>query len=260
MVSAVPRNKPTSIIGTRASRPRLPMNWFIFIKPIIWLLCLVMIYTVYSNWSKILESLDRGPIRAYALTHKTQFTTNADIREVLAKEPQLKGYFGQDIHEIKQKFLDIPWIRDIVVRKVYPDRLSITVLEHRPAAIWNKDFLLSEQGVIFSLPKDRFDPTGLPILFGPDSEGKMVLEAWSKIRHDLKARNLDLLSVAMDNRGSWTITLDNGVELKLGRGEWLPKIDRFVSIFPEIEIPDGKRLAYVDLRYNHGAAVGFRNK
>lgn len=64
----------------------------------------------------------------------------------------------------------------------------------------------------------------------------------------------------MDSRGAWSIRLDNGVELKLGRGEWLPKIDRFVTIFPEIDIPEGKRLSYVDLRYEHGASVGFNNQ
>ena len=62
----------------------------------------------------------------------------------------------------------------------------------------------------------------------------------------------------MDNRGSWAITLSNNVELRLGRGEWTPKIDRFVAIFPKINVPEGQQLAYVDLRYEHGAAVGFR--
>ena len=85
-----------------------------------------------------------------------------------------------------------------------------------------------------------------------------MLDAWYKIQKDLQSRNLGLMSVATDIRGSWTITLDNQVQLRLGRGDWLPKIDRFVTIFPEIDVPDGKRLAYVDLRYEHGAAVGFR--
>ena len=61
----------------------------------------------------------------------------------------------------------------------------------------------------------------------------------------------------MDSRGAWSIILSNNVELKLGRGEWTSKIDRFMLIFPEIDIPEGQRLAYVDLRYEHGAAVGF---
>ncbi|WGE64630.1 cell division protein FtsQ/DivIB [Actinobacillus equuli] len=234
-----------------------PFNRLVLIKPLIVLLCAIFAFIVYSNWHHWLENLDKSPIRAYALTHKTRFTTNADVRETLSQKPVLKGYFGQDIQQVKEKLLGISWVRDVVVRKLYPDRLSITLIEHNPVAIWNNTNFLSEQGVVFSLPADRMDKTGLPVLYGPDTEGKVVLDAWSKIKADLKARNLELQSVAVDNRGSWTITLSNHVELRLGRGEWTPKIDRFVTIFPEINVPEGQRLAYVDLRYEHGAAVGF---
>ncbi|AUI66272.1 MULTISPECIES: cell division protein FtsQ/DivIB [Glaesserella] len=257
---AVFRKKPTSVIRTKVSKPKPPINWLSFFKPALVLICLVFVYIVYANWVNWLQALDKTPIRSYALTHKTQFTTNNDIREVLSKEPVLKGYFGQNIQEVKEKFLALSWVKDVVVRKVYPDKLSLTLLEYRPVALWNNSQYLSEQGVVFSLPSERFDHSGLPILYGPDSEGKVVLEAWNKIKTDLKARNLGLYSVAMDNRGSWSIRLDNGVELRLGRGDWLPKIDRFVTIFPEIEIPEGKRLSYVDLRYEHGASVGFSNQ
>ena len=251
------RKKPTSVIRTKASKPKNPTNWLLLIKPILMLVCLILAYVIHSNWSNWLALLDKTPIRAYALTHKTQFTTNADIREVLSKEPVLKGYFEQDIQEIKTKFLDIPWIQDVAVRKVYPDRISLTLVEHRPMAIWNEKHFVSAQGKVFDLPTERFNSEGLPELYGPDSEAKKVLDAWYKIQKDLESRNLVLKSVAMDIRGSWTITLNNYVELRLGRGDWLPKIDRFVTIFPEIDIPDGKRLSYVDLRYEHGAAVGF---
>ncbi|MDH2924441.1 cell division protein FtsQ [Nicoletella semolina] len=259
-MSVVFHKKPTSVIHTSASKPSSPMNAMLIVKPIIVLLCLALGIFLLLNWQSILQGLDKNPIRAYALTHQTRFTTDADIRGALTKEPALKGYFGQDIQEVKQKLLNIPWVKEVTARKMYPDRLSITLLEHTPVAIWNSHSLLSEQGVVFSLPKDRFNSRGLPILFGPDEQGKVVLEAWTKIKRDLETRQLGLRSVSMDNRGAWIILLDNGVELRLGRGDWLPKIDRFVTIFPEIDIPEGKMLTYVDLRYEYGAAVGFINK
>lgn len=259
-MSVVFRKKPTSVIGTKISKPDNPIDWLIFIKPMILFVCLIFGYILYANWTSVLESLDKTPIKSYALTHKTRFTTNQDIRETLSQAPQLKGYFGQDIQAVKERFLALSWVRDVVVRKVYPNRLSLTLIEHIPAARWNHSQFVSDKGVVFGLPEGRFDAQNLPLLFGPDSESKVVLEAWGKIKRDLNTRNLRLKAVAMDTRGSWTITLDNDVELRLGRGDWLPKIDRFVSIFPEIDVPEGKRLSYVDLRYEHGAAVGLSNK
>lgn len=229
----------------------------VFIKPLIVLLCALFLFSVYSNWQNTLESFDKTRIRAYALTHKTQFTTNADIRDALSKGGPLKGYFGQNIQEVKNRLLSIPWVKEVVVRKLYPDRLSITLIEHRPFAIWNDNYFVSDKGAIFALPKERLDKIELPLLYGPDTEGKKVVDAWNKIRADLNARKLDLTSVSVDNRGSWAIRLSSQVELRLGRGGWTPKIDRFVKIFPEINVPEGNRLSYVDLRYPHGAAVGF---
>lgn len=251
------KRKPTSAIQTRASKSKEPIQWRLFIKVALVILCAIFGYSVYVNWSSLLENLDSTPIKSYALTHRTRFTTDADIREILSKEPVLKGYFGQNINEINERFLAVSWVKNVLVRKIYPNKLSITLVEYQPVARWNNKQYLSEQGVIFSLPEDRFKGDNLPILFGPDSESKVVLEAWNKIKQDLMLRNLALFSVEMDNRGAWTIRLDNGVALRLGRGDWLPKIDRFVAIFPQIDVPSDMRLSYVDLRYEHGAAVGF---
>lgn len=257
---AVSHKKISAVVKTKAGKSARQFNWLGFVKPALMLLGLILGLVVYSQWAVLLESLDRGSIKSYALTHKTRFTTNADIREILSREPALKGYFGQDIQEIKDRFLTLPWVRNVIVRKVYPDRLSITLSEHQPVARWNNDKVVSDQGVVFSIPGDRLDTSTFPLLFGPDSEGKGVLEAWSRIKQDLKLRNLVPASIETDNRGAWSVTLDNGVSLRLGRGDWLPKIDRFVAMFPQIEVPPEMRLAYVDLRYEHGAAVGFVKK
>lgn len=260
---AVLRKKKNVVKRKKSVLPLRSQGSYSFInlvKPLIILVCVLCGYLVYSYWTDLLEKLDQKPISAYALTHKLQFTTEADIRETLMKMPNLKGYFAQDIAEIETELLKMPWIRGVVARKLWPDRLSLTLLEHRPVAIWNNNQLLSEQGVVFSLPAGRVNLDGLPILYGSDSQSKLVLDTWNEINIDLKVRQLVLKSVSVDDRGSWQITLADGIILKLGRGKWREKIDRFVTIFPQVDIPEGKRISYVDLRYEHGAAIGFSKK
>jgi len=97
---AILRKKTASSVRFKPLKAKTsfnPFNRLVLIKPAIVLLCIIFSFTVYSNWQHWLESLDRTPIRAYALTHKTRFTTNSDIRETLSQTPALKGYFGQDI-------------------------------------------------------------------------------------------------------------------------------------------------------------------
>ncbi|PJG85563.1 cell division protein FtsQ/DivIB [Conservatibacter flavescens] len=232
-------------------------GFFMLIKPLLVLLCVGVLYFIYANWQGWLEKLDNKPISAFALAGAPQFTTYTDVRDVILEMGDLKGYFGQDVDLIRAKIESLPWIKGAIVRKIWPDRLSIWVTEYQPAAIWNDTQLVSPQGEIFKLPFDKLKNPNLPQLSGPDFQSQVVLAAWSQIFRELRAKNLSLKSVGVDERGSWQIVLDNDVLLKLGRGEWTKKIERFVTIYPQIEVPEHKKLSYVDLRYNVGAAVGF---
>ena len=83
MVAVIRKKKSSNFGPFKAIQGKisfLPKTWFGYIKPLIVLLCFLVAFLVYSNWHSLLESLDKTPIRSYALTHKTQFTTNSDIR------------------------------------------------------------------------------------------------------------------------------------------------------------------------------------
>jgi len=230
------------------------------IKPLLVLLCVGMLYFAYANWQSWLEKLDDKPISAFALLGTPTYTTNVDVRDMILKMGELKGFFGQNVDVVREQIQSMPWIKGAVVRKIWPDRLSILVAEYHPIAYWNEDQFLSSDGAVFKLPVEKLKETNMPRLFGPDYKSAEVLEAWHKIFNELKSKNLTLKSVAIDERGSWEITLDNDILLKLGRGEWKTKIDHFVTIYPQIEIPENKRIDYVDLRYKVGGSVAFTDK
>lgn len=240
--------------GIRASAPRT--RFFMQVKPLIVLLCAGIIFYVYSNWQNWLEKLDERPISAFNLVGTPTFTKDEDVRDMLIKMGDLKGFFGQDVSAVREQIQKMPWIRQAVVRKIWPDRLNILVSEYIPIAIWNDNEFLSSDGVVFKLPMDKLQDKNLPRLAGPDYQSQVVLEAWKKIYHDLKGKGLTLKSVAIDDREAWQLELDNGVVIKLGRGEWKTKLDRFATIYPQIEVPENKKLSYVDLRYSVGAAIG----
>ncbi|PJG83004.1 cell division protein FtsQ/DivIB [Caviibacterium pharyngocola] len=246
------RHKTTQ--GIRAGAQKSGV--FMQIKPLFVLLCLGLAFYVYSNWQEWLEKLDSRPISAFALVGSPTFTTDADVRDTLLKMGDLKGFFGQDIDLVREQIQTMPWVKSAVVRKIWPDRLSIWVAEHYPVAVWNETDYLSREGVVFTLPSEKVKEQNLPRLAGPDYQSAVVLDAWNKIYQDLKSKGLVLKAVAIDARGSWQVVLDNDVKLKLGRGDWKEKLDRFATIYPQIEVPENKKLSYVDLRYGVGAAVG----
>lgn len=213
---------------------------------------------VCVNWQKILERLDNNrTISAFVLTNHTSFTRYDDIRDTIVKMGGLSGFFSQDIEVVRKQIETMTWIKSVAVRKIWPDKLSITIAEHQPIAIWNDSDFLSNDGLVFQLPMERLKNKDLPLLSGPDYQSNLVLENWYKIDANLKQKGLMLKKLAIDDRGSWLVTLDSGILLKLGRGNWQDKLERFATIYPQIEIPANKKLSYVDLRYDVGAAVGF---
>ncbi|WP_439287121.1 cell division protein FtsQ/DivIB [Lonepinella sp. BR2357] len=240
-----------------AKLPEFGLKNFIQIKPILLLLCLGLLYYTYTHWQSLLEKLDDKPISAFALLGSPQYTTNEDVRDKILQLGELKGFFGQDVHLVCEQIQSLPWIKGALVRKIWPDRLSIVVSEYTPVAFWNENEFLASDGTVFSLPFDKLKNTDMPRLFGLNYQSSEVLEAWNKIYKDLKAKNLNLKTLAVNERGAWEVILDNDITLKLGRGEWKNKIDRFVTIYPQIDVPENKKINYVDLRYNVGAAVSF---
>ncbi|OOF82226.1 cell division protein FtsQ [Rodentibacter ratti] len=250
--------KRKSTPNTRYSESRF--KYFLQLRLLSVILCIGLGYFVYSNWQNWLESLDSKPITAYALVGKTEFTDYADVQDVLLKMGTLKGFWGQDVKVIQEQIETLPWIKGAVVRKVWPNRLSIWLTEYIPVAVWNKTEFVTKDGTVFQLPMERLKNKVLPYLGGPDYQSQKVLEAWNQIYADFKAKNLNVKGVTIDARGAWQVTLDNDIVLKLGRGEWKSKLERFVTIYPQIEVSEGKRIDYVDLRYAAGAAVGMTDK
>ena len=235
-------------------------KYYFHIRAFLALLGILFALSIYFNWQTLLEKMDDKPISGFALAGQKVFTTDADIKESLLKMGTLKGFWGQDVEPIQTQIEALPWVKSSIVRKIWPNRLSIWITEYQPVAFWNQNQFVTQDGVVFQLPIERLKENTLPYLGGPDYQSLKVLEAWNQIYADFKSKNLIAKGMNIDERGAWQVTLDNDIVLKLGRGEWKSKLERFVTIYPQVDVPENKKIDYVDLRYAAGAAVGMADK
>ena len=95
--------------------------------------------------------------------------------------------------------------------------------------------------VLFSASLCTFNGKNLPYLGGPDYQSLKVIETWNQIYVNLKSNNIMAKGVNIDDRGAWQVQLDNDIVLKLGRGDWKSKLERFVTIYPQIDVPENKK-------------------
>ena len=235
-------------------------KYYFHIRVFLALLGILFALGIYFNWQTLLEKMDDKPISGFALAGQKVFTTDADIKESLLKMGMLKGFWGQDVEPIQAQIEALPWVKSSIVRKIWPNRLSIWITEYQPVAFWNQNQFVTQDGVVFQLPIERLKENTLPYLGGPDYQSLKVLDAWNQIYADFKSKNLIAKGMNIDERGAWQVTLDNDIVLKLGRGEWKSKLERFVTIYPQVDVPENKKIDYVDLRYAAGAAVGMADK
>ncbi|HHF1624443.1 TPA: cell division protein FtsQ/DivIB [Haemophilus influenzae] len=231
-------------------------KYYFHIRAFAVLLGVFFLLGVYFNWQSILEKMDDKPISAFALVGQNTFTTDNDIKESLLKMGELKGFWGQDVAPIQAQIEALPWVKGAIVRKMWPNRLSIWVSEYQPVAFWNQNQFVTLDGIVFQLPSVRLTAKNLPYLGGPDYQSLKVIETWNQIYINLKSNNIMAKGINIDDRGAWQVQLDNDIVLKLGRGDWKSKLERFVTIYPQIDVPENKKIDYIDLRYTTGAAVG----
>lgn len=90
--------------------------------------------------------------------------------------PRLDGnFFSFDLERGRAAFESVPWVRRAAVRRVWPNRLAVTLEEHRAVALWQGqgdddragERLVNLQGEVFEVNLGDVEDEQLPLLSGP---------------------------------------------------------------------------------------------
>lgn len=168
------------------------------------------------------------------------------------------SFFGVDLQRIRDKLEQLPWIESASVRRIWPDTLQVRVVEQVPLAYWGSDGLVSQRGEVFrpeKLPKLK----GMAVLEGEDASAPRITREYLRMRTLLETAGLRLAHVWVDARQAWRLQTDNGVVLNLGRREVLPRLTRFVQLYPYLQQQSKRMPQAVDLRYTNGFTVRWRD-
>lgn len=222
----------------------------------------VLLTVFFGGWMVLgwMEDAQRLPLSKLVVTGERHYTRNDDIRQSILALGAPGTFMTQDVNIIQSQIERLPWIKQASVRKQWPDELKIHLVEYVPLARWNDQHMMDADGNAFSVPSDRTSKQNLPMLSGPEGSEGEVLQGFRAMGQVLAKSNFTLKEAAMTARRSWQLTLTNGIRLNLGRDETMKRLDRFVELYPVLQQQaqaDGKRISYVDLRYDSGAAVGW---
>lgn len=164
------------------------------------------------------------------------------------------GFFSMKTERLQEALMMEPWIADVAFRRVWPDILEVDVEERQPVARWGKLALLTQQGKIFS-PQKMVVSDNLPLLSGPRNTEQQVLLMYQRFHEALLHLGVKIQQLELTGSRSWVLTLDQGVEVKLGHEDIDERLKRFIDVYPDIIDKSQSKILSIDLRYANGVAV-----
>ena len=162
-----------------APPPPLPLDVRLMnrLAALLALLFVAMSLVLLGQW------LVRQPVfslQAIRIENELQRNNAVTLRANVA--PKLAGnFFTLDLLQAKTAFEAVPWVRQAVVRREFPDRLRVRLVEHEAVAFWGMDDdarLINSHGEVFEVNQGDMEAEELPRLIGPRSQAPEVLRAF----------------------------------------------------------------------------------
>lgn len=177
------------------------------------------------------------------------------LRGLLA-DARHTGVSSLDLVGLRRSIRQLPWVAEVQLRRAWPDRLVISIREHEPVAVLPEGRFLTRDGARVALPVAEV-AEGLPVLNVVDAHAKSAFALFQQLSAELSDPMLTPAAVTRDARGSWTLTSQNGIAFRLGKGDPVQQMNRLQhDVVPAIRARIGD-VAYVDMRYGNGFAVGW---
>ncbi len=228
------------------------------LRIVAWLLALALValpvVAAVNGWI----GADRWPLTKLRVHGEFERVDPAVLRAVVLPHAT-RGFFAVRLQDAQQAVEKLPWVERAEVRKRWPDVMEILIVEHRPFARWGSDRLLSVQGRLFPIPKD-LALDRLPCLSGPDTQVPEVVALYNESLALFAPLGLQVSGLAMDRRGSWSLVLDNGTQVVVGRADARPRLGRFARMLPQLLASNAQPLRRADLRYTNGFALSWQEE
>lgn len=188
--------------------------------------------------------------------------TAASLRAALAG--RLRGnYFTMPLDDVRRQFEAVPWVAQASVRRIWPNRLHVTLREHRALGAWADGRLLSDNGVLFVANVAEAEIYGpLPEFAGPDDAARAIAARYRDFAAQLAPLTLTVDTVEVSDRRSWAVVASAAGEstrVELGRDDTPDAVPRrmadVVAAVPLMMVRTGGMPERIDARYANGIAA-----
>lgn len=198
------------------------------------------------------------PLRQLVVVGAVNQVTPMQV-EYAARNSVGGNFFTINLDAVRSAFEKLPWVRRADVRRIWPDGIEVRIEEQKAVARWRQADgeyrLVNGFGEVFIAASEA----DLPIFAGPEGMAEQILQRQQEFTQKLAAIGKQPRELTLSARQAWTVKLEDGLLVVLGRDETQHPVSdrmaRFVAAYPELEqkfqLPPGM----IDMRYPNGFAV-----
>lgn len=237
----------------------------------------LVFYVSYLFFSMVLSHsyFDLKNVILVVENNKTPNVKKEDIYKIINES--LNGTaLNTDLEQISFRILNNLWVSDVVVRRIWPNKMLVRVKENKVVAVFNKQTFLTEDGNLTRIPlseKSKIESNGdcrLLELEGPMTAIPLMMKHAQLFGNSLSEIGLNLKTLRLTEQYSWEVETVSNLLLRFGvnysDSPISLRLKNFVRVYPKLKenftnnLPANNRIKHVDLRYAQGFAVKTASK
>tara|TARA_R110002072_G_scaffold90500_3_gene202387 strand:+ start:15642 stop:16430 length:789 start_codon:yes stop_codon:yes gene_type:complete len=177
-----------------------------------------------------------------------------------------QGFLSADLEDMKRYIESLPWVYQATVSRVWPGEIKVRVEEQVAVSYWNSSGFINEGGELF-VPNEVTHNLQLPMLryvnSSNDVERLGMYQLFNYIQKELSVFELKATILEQEARGTWELTLSNGIGVVLGhvdqsadgRKALDDKLERVGKLLSSKSDLSPEKINKLDTRYPNGIAV-----
>ncbi|MCH2191495.1 MAG: FtsQ-type POTRA domain-containing protein [Gammaproteobacteria bacterium] len=195
-----------------------------------------------------------------------------DVKDVQKKAVAegLGNFFSVDLVAVQSRIKTLPWVREVDVRREWPNTLLINVSEHRPIMRWETavdhdqskpktDQWVSARGKIVSIDT-KLERTSPIVLSGIERDAPKILSSALRWQKSFRDMGLMISEVELSPSQSWqmVIAYENSgrtFNLLLGKKNIEQRLQRFLVLYQNQFRVSEQLIVRADARYPDGLAL-----
>lgn len=181
----------------------------------------------------------------------TSTTSNYDTEKINDIVVSIHGQdlLSLDLSDVKRNIRSDDWIRDVKIKKSFPDTLEIIIIPQQPYAIYNSK-IMTIDGTVIGASLMQLD---LPIIIDHTNDSQSSMNIMILTSKLLKKIDLDIKKIEIHDSIIKVFTSAN--ILISDRVNYENNLNRLVVTFHDLQKLFKREIKSIDMRYSNGFAI-----